>query len=65
MEEGHNRGFAMTDSWSFKRKIFAITFASFLLVAAIVPLAAQVRTDSQGKTYRSRRPIIKAGARSR
>jgi len=49
MEEGHNRGFTMTDSWSFKRKIFAITFVSFLLVAAIVPLAAQSPDRLAGK----------------
>jgi len=49
MEEGHNRGLTMTDSWSFTRKIFAITFVSFLLVAAIVPLAGQSPDRLAGK----------------
>src|SRR5437773_9830639 len=49
MEEGHNRGLTMTDSWSFTRKIFAITFVSFLLVAAVVPLAAQSPDRLAGK----------------
>src|SRR5258708_40086137 len=35
----HNRECTMTDSWSFKMKIFAITFASFLPVAAIAHAA--------------------------
>src|SRR5258708_22488373 len=41
----HNRECTMTDSWSFKMKIFAITFASFLPVAAIAQAARNQEPD--------------------
>src|SRR6267378_2306356 len=41
----HDRECTMTDSWSFKMKIFAITIASFLPVAAIAQAARNQAPD--------------------